>query len=107
VIAATYTKLRSGAWGLRVTGGVPTPGSPVPVRKRDGTVNAEVVGRVIWTDGLTVWLCSALVLTAPKAKAKKAARPRAWSPCGNPGCSPTWCDVCAASKAGGTDGGGQ
>lgn len=74
-----------------MTGGVPRAGVAVSVLKRDGSVNVETVGRVIWTDGLTVWLCSA------KAKAK----PRKWNPCGNPGCSPMWCDVCGVENGGG------
>lgn len=46
---ATYTKLRTGAWGVKLTGVV---GSTVPanvtVTKRDGTAKAERIAEVLW-----------------------------------------------------------
>lgn len=52
----SYTKLRSGAWGVRVDGPA-TAGSTVEVVKRDGTRRTETVERVLWTDG-TVSICA-------------------------------------------------
>jgi len=53
---ATYTKLRSGDWGVRVTGTV-RPGQTVNVVKRSGEAKNERIDRVVWTDG-KIALCS-------------------------------------------------
>lgn len=53
---ATYTKLKSGDWGLRVEGRA-SPGDRVEVRKKDGTRKYEVVDKVIWT-GNGISLCT-------------------------------------------------
>jgi hypothetical protein len=55
-MATTYTKLRSGSWGVRSTERL-VPGQRVTVTKKDGTTKAETIERVIWTDG-TVSLAS-------------------------------------------------
>jgi hypothetical protein len=46
-----YTKLRSGAWGIKGPAGVVKAGSRVQVTKRSGETKTEVVAKVIWTDG--------------------------------------------------------
>lgn len=52
---ATWTKLRSGEWGLRVTGGSPRSGDRVTVTKRNGESRVVAVGRIIWRgDGATL-----------------------------------------------------
>lgn len=54
----TFTKLRTGDWGLRVTGrGDVAPGDTVAVTKRSGQTELKTVGRVIWR-GDGVVLCS-------------------------------------------------
>lgn len=57
---ATYTKLKSGDWGLRVAG-KPAPGDTVSVNKKSGGSDERIVARVLWTgdqDGKTVSLCT-------------------------------------------------
>lgn len=68
--AATYTKLRSGDWGIRVVGDKPSVGMTISVKKRSGDAKSETVDKVIWsgTDdktGAKIHLC---------AIAKKAAQ---------------------------------
>jgi hypothetical protein len=50
----TYTKLRDGKWGIRGKG--LRVGAVVDVRKLDGTVRQERVGKVLWTgsDGVSI-----------------------------------------------------
>src|SRR5438552_3646240 len=53
---ASYTKLKSGEWGVRVEGAVKS-GNRVTVRKKDGTTKVEVIGKVVWSGG-GVSLCA-------------------------------------------------
>jgi len=53
---ATYTKLKSGEWGVRATSEV-KPGDRLNVVKKSGEAKTEVVDRVVWTGG-GVWLCA-------------------------------------------------
>jgi hypothetical protein len=53
----TYTKLKTGAWGVRTTAPV-KQGDRVQVSKRDGSTKIETIDRVLWTDGVGVWLCA-------------------------------------------------
>lgn len=46
-MSATYSKLRDGSWGLRITGRV-TPGEQVTVTKRSGETRTETVRHIIW-----------------------------------------------------------
>lgn len=55
-MSATYTKLRSGEWGIRSTEPI-SEGQAVLVAKRSGETKRETVGRVIWS-GNGVVLCS-------------------------------------------------
>jgi hypothetical protein len=56
--SATYTKLRDGSWGLRVTGTTtPKANEKVVVAKRDGTSKVEHVAAILWS-GDGVHLCS-------------------------------------------------
>jgi len=48
---ATYTKLRTGAWGVRVPSGRVQPGDTVTVTTRAGERKIEEIERVVWTDG--------------------------------------------------------
>jgi hypothetical protein len=55
---ATYTKLKSGAWGLRIVGSFRVQaGDRVTVSKKDGSKKEEAVGAVLWS-GDGVVLCS-------------------------------------------------
>lgn len=50
IVPNTYTKLKSGEWGVRVVGGKPAEGSAVRVTKKDGGTKTEVVAKVVWSD---------------------------------------------------------
>jgi hypothetical protein len=52
----TYTKLKSGEWGLRVQGSVES-GRRVTVTKKSGESKTEIVGKVIWS-GNGISLCT-------------------------------------------------
>ena len=61
-MAATYTKLRDGSWGIRVLGKKPKSGNSITVRKKSGATKRETVSRVMWsgkdrTTGRPVHLC--------------------------------------------------
>lgn len=53
---ATYTKLKDGSWGLRITGAV-NAGATIAVQKKDGTTKKEVIAKVLWA-GEGVSLCA-------------------------------------------------
>lgn len=79
----TYTKLRSGEWGIRSTTRL-VSGMHVTVSKRDGSAKMETVDRVVWSGG-GVWLAS-VKRDAPSAP--PSSRPRTFSRgcrgCGGP-----------------------
>lgn len=53
-MTATYTKLRSGEWGIRVQG-QPSAGDVIQVAKRDGSVKTETVAKIVWRgDGIAI-----------------------------------------------------
>jgi hypothetical protein len=89
--AATFTKLRSGDWGIRATFDV-APGAPVTVARKDGTTTVVTVGRVIWKgDGVVL----ATIDRDGKAKSSKARRgPWTCYVCGgtskDPACQRCW-----------------
>lgn len=96
---ASFSRLPSGAWGIRGKGLV--VGAKVAVRKRDGSSSTETVARIVSTDG-DGWQTAEIVPSVKPASAKPASparaparsRPRNWRPCGYPGCSPSYCDEC-------------
>ena len=56
---ATYTKLRDGSWGVKITGcradGF-TPHYAIPVEKRDGTKKDERIERLVWKgEGVVIY----------------------------------------------------
>jgi hypothetical protein len=73
----TFSKLRSGDWGVRGPGEPPAPGSKLAVVKRDGSTSAVTVDRVVWsghdarTDG-PVWL--AAIVATPRRAARGGGR---------------------------------
>ena len=55
MVTATYTKLRSGDWGVRVTGDAPAPGVVVTATTKAGKSEQHVIARVIWSgDGVHI-----------------------------------------------------
>lgn len=57
-MAATYTKLKSGDWGVRVEGGnAPTAGAKITVVKKSGESKVETIAKVVWS-GNGVHLCA-------------------------------------------------
>lgn len=50
----TYTKLRDGSWGLRISGSAQA-GQTISVTKKSGDSKTETVGRILWTgNGITL-----------------------------------------------------
>lgn len=95
---ATYTKLKSGAWGVRVQGAV-TAGQVVTVTKRDGSSRSEMIERVLWS-GNNICLC-AITSTQRQSRGPSWARDGgAWTGCSmgcrdgapNPHCRSCWFD---------------
>lgn len=57
-MTATYTKLKSGEWGIRVETTIPPePGATITVRKKDGTTKTETIAKVVWS-GNGISLCT-------------------------------------------------
>ena len=54
-MSTTYTKLRTGDWGIRIEGSAVRPGSRVTVAKKSGERKLETVDRVLYSrDGLHI-----------------------------------------------------
>jgi hypothetical protein len=71
-IKATYAKLNSGDWGVRVEARLntkPAAGDTVLVRKASGETKTEAIDRVVWS-GSGVHLCA---IRRPEAKEKSGA----------------------------------
>lgn len=47
-MSAEYHKLKSGDWGLRITGGAPEEGDVVTVTTKSGEQRQERVGKIVW-----------------------------------------------------------
>lgn len=91
--SATYTKLRTGAWGLRIVGPTPAPGEQVTVTKRGGVTKREQVRAILWRgDGVALATIAALGEAAPTPALRP--RVRQWEPCGASDCRPQGCDEC-------------
>lgn len=53
LFTATYTKMKSGEWGLRIQAKTRlhfSEGSVALVTKKDGSTKEELIGRVVWKD---------------------------------------------------------
>ena len=78
----SYTKLKDGSWGVRVTGPIGA-GQEVTVTKANGEQKVEEVKAVIWTDG-EVSVCSVHVRRAAYSRSRTwrgpSARRSMWSP---------------------------
>jgi len=55
-MSATYTKLKSGEWGIRCTERVKA-GQRVTVSTKAGKEQSEVVNKVVWQND-DLWICS-------------------------------------------------
>ena len=82
-MSTTFTKLRSGNWGVRGVG--LTAGLAVGVAKRDGSISNVTIDKVIWTDG-KVQIAS--IKTDRAATAARYSRPAGHS-----------CECCGAPNA--------
>ncbi len=47
-MTATYTKLKDGSWGVRVTGTPSHEGRVITVTKKDGSAKQEALGPRVW-----------------------------------------------------------
>lgn len=70
---ATYTKLKSGAWGVRVEGGTPHVGQSITVTKRDGSARLEVIEKIVFS-GNGITLCAVEQSTARTKRASRGRR---------------------------------
>lgn len=92
-MSSSYTKLRDGSWGVRVSSDVAvTPGSQIYVTTKAGATKVETIVRVLWS-GNGVSICTIIGQRA-KPTATYARRE------GSPGCmacrrAGTWCASCA------------
>ena len=66
-MAATFTKLKNGDWGIKVDGKA-KEGTVVTVTKKDGTSSQETVAKVIWS-GSGVSICA--IVQKPRLAASK------------------------------------
>lgn len=84
---ASYTKLKSGAWGVRVEGKV-VDGQSITVTKKDGTAKSETIEKVLWTGG-GVSLCAIKQSNGGSNSGHSAHRPGICVNCGEP-CNPRY-----------------
>lgn len=89
--AVTFSKLRSGAWGLRSEVEL-APGAVVTVTRRDGSTSEQVVANLVFAGG-GVYLYATADRATNRPAARRATSSR-WRPCGYPGCNPSHCDEC-------------
>lgn len=95
----TWSKLKSGEWGLRLPHDNAHPGDVVTVHRKDGTTSSEKLGtRVAGGPGWSLWAVAPKDAAAPAPERKAApVKPKVrkgWQACGYPGCSPDHCDEC-------------
>lgn len=80
---ATFTKLKSGEWGVRVVGTVRV-GDTVTVSRKDGTSEQKVVGVVVWSgNGITLCTLAASGRPSYTPQAGKQRRRRTGCSCGS------------------------
>lgn len=56
-MSASYAKLKSGEWGIRVTG-KPRKGDRVTVIKKGGGVKTEIIRDIVWSGDEGISLCT-------------------------------------------------
>jgi hypothetical protein len=84
---ASYTKLKSGAWGVRVEGMV-SDGQSITVRKKDGSEKSETIEKVLWA-GQGVSLCAIKQVSNAGHSGHSGHRPGTCVNCGGP-CNPRY-----------------
>ena len=67
---ATFTKLKSGDWGIRTQGFVPAKGDSVDVKKKSGATQRVIVTKVVWHDD-DVAICAIKHVGRERKPAKK------------------------------------
>ena len=65
-VTASYTKLRSGNWGIRINGAAQA-GDRVTVTTKAGATKSETIARVIWA-GNGVAICAIIDRARPAAR---------------------------------------
>jgi hypothetical protein len=66
---ASYTKLKSGEWGVRIVG-TASAGQTITVTKKDGTSKQETITKIVWSgNGITL---AAVAQRAPQASKSKS-----------------------------------
>ncbi len=68
-MAITYTKLKSGSWGIRSTEAL-REGASITVTKKDGSTKLETVGKIVWSGG-GVWLATTSRSAAPGSSLRR------------------------------------
>lgn len=63
---ATYTKLKSGDWGIKCPLIDAQPGATIAVTKKDGSTKYETITKIIWKDNDTA-LCAIEASTAKRS----------------------------------------
>ena len=74
-VTGTFTKLRDGSWGARVTGSC-NPGDVVVLTRKNGSRVPKTISRVLWT-GQGVSLCTFEDSAPAQAKPEPVAPPPA------------------------------
>lgn len=90
-MANTYTKLKSGAWGVRAAGKL-SDGATVTVAKRDGSTKVETIAKVLWSgkDSKTGEIISLCAITQSNGGSNgHSHRPGICANCGDP-CNPKY-----------------
>ena len=91
---ASYAKLPSGLWGIRVHG-VAAVGEKILIQKKDGSSREAVVYSVIWCGNARDGKIASLVTVEPVGKTVSVRPAKTVWPCGYPGCAaPAYCDDC-------------
>lgn len=67
----TYTKLQSGAWGVRGEGSPPAVGARVTVTKKSGETKTETIECVVWS-GQGKWIAAVAPSSAPRASGRRS-----------------------------------
>ena len=97
---ATFTRLKTGAWGIHSLSPL-EPGGTTTITKKDGTTQRLPVGVQIYAgDGVYVYAIGGVRVakegTAPYAATRPTYTARKGRPCGYPGCDgKNFCDECS------------
>lgn len=85
-IATTWTKLKTGAWGLRGASSILKDGASVVVSKKSGELQNVTVGKVIWSgNGVALATVASSGSTSTSSRRTSAVRKSSYT--GVRGCS--------------------